>query len=101
MFHVGILAHSADGAALCFLAMVRDSARRLVEHDRPEFALSILPMAPVMEAYERNDLGAVRAHLAQTVSQLASAGCDFFVCSDNTAHLALEARGPRLQLPGL
>jgi len=29
MRHIGILAHSADGAALCFLEMVRESARRL------------------------------------------------------------------------
>jgi hypothetical protein len=29
MKHVGILAHSADGAALCFLEMVRESARSL------------------------------------------------------------------------
>jgi len=101
MHHIGVLAHSADGAALCFLEIVREGARRLVEHDHPEITLSILPMAPVLEAYDRNDLGVVRAQLAQTVSRLASAGCDFFVCPDNTAHIALEADGPPLALPGL
>ena len=101
MKHVGILAHSADGAALCFLEMVRDSARRLGEHQHPEITLSVLPMAPVLQAYDTNDLGAVRAHLARTVSRLASAGCDFFACPDNTAHIALEADGPPLALPGL
>ena len=85
MQHIGILAHSADGATLCFLEMVRESARRLGEHDHPEITLSILPMAPMLEAYDRNELGALRAHLAQTVSRLANAGCDFFVCPDNTA----------------
>ena len=99
--HIGILAHSADGAALCFLEMVRESARRLGEHHHPEITLSILPMARVLPAYQHQELGAVRAHLAQTVARLAGAGCDFFVCSDNTAHLALEAPGPALPLPGL
>jgi aspartate racemase len=43
----------------------------------------------------------VRAHLARTVRRLADAGCDFFVCPDNTAHLALELPGEPLPLPGL
>jgi aspartate racemase len=101
VFPIGILAHSADGAALCFLEMVRESARRLGEHQHPEITLSILPMAPTLEAYERNDFVAVRTHLARTAQRLADAGCAFFVCSDNTAHLALEANGPPLPLPGL
>jgi len=101
MKHIGILAHSADGAALCFLEMVRESARRLGEHRHPEITLSVRPMAPVLEAYEKNDLVAVRAHLARTVHRLATAGCDFFACPDNTAHIALEVNGPPLPLPGL
>jgi aspartate racemase len=98
---IGILAHSADGAALCFLEMVRDSARRLGEHQHPEITLSIRPMAPTLAAYARGDLAAVRAHLALTVERLAAAGCAFFACPDNTAHLALEHAGPPLALPGL
>ena len=43
----------------------------------------------------------MRSHLARTVRRLADAGCDFFVCPDNTAHLALELPGERLPLPGL
>jgi aspartate racemase len=101
MLPVGILAHSADGAALCFLEMVRESARRLGEHRHPEITLSILPMAPVLAAYESGDLSSVRTHLARSAQRLADAGCAFFACSDNTAHIALEAPGPPLPLPGL
>ena len=36
MRHIGILAHSADGSALCYLEMVRESARRLGPHRHPE-----------------------------------------------------------------
>ena len=99
--HIGILAHSADGAALCFLEMVRDACRRLGPHQHPEITLSILPMASTLEHYERGDLSAVRAHLTRTARRLADAGCDFFVCPDNTAHLALELPGEPLPLPGL
>jgi len=101
MRHIGVLAHSADGAALCFLEMVREAGRRLGAHQHPEITLSILPMGPVLEAYERNDLPAVRAHLARTARRLADAGCDFFVCPDNTAHIDLELPREPLPLPGL
>src|SRR5690606_14067059 len=36
-----------------------------------------------------------------SIRRLAAAGADFFVCPDNTAHLALEVPGDPLPLPGL
>lgn len=101
MRHIGILAHSVDGAGLCYLEMARESARKLGEHEHPEITLSILPMAPTLPQYDANDIAAVRAYLARTAARLAAAGCDFFVCPDNTAHIALEAEGAALPLPGL
>ena len=101
MLHIGVLAHSADGAALCFLEIVREASRQLGAHEHPEITLSLLPMRPALPRYDANDLGAVRAYLARTAQRLADAGCDFFVCPDNTAHIALETPGPPLPLPGL
>ena len=99
--HIGILAHSADGAALCFLEMVREAARRLGAHRHPEITLSILEMGPVLERYARGEIPAVREHLTRSARRLADAGCDFFVCPDNTAHIALELPGDPLPLPAL
>ena len=101
MRHIGILAHSADGAALCYLETVRESARHLGEHQHPEITLSVLPMGPTLEAYARGELERVFEHLARTAARLADAGCDFFVCPDNTAHIALDAAPEPLPLPGL
>jgi aspartate racemase len=101
MRHIGILAHSGDGAALCFLEVIREAARRLGAHEHPEITMSILPMGPTLPLYERNDLAAVRAHLSRSARRLADAGCDFFICPDNTAHIALELPGDPLPLPGL
>ena len=101
MRHIGILAHSGDGAALCFLEMVREGARRLGPHEHPEITLSILPMGPTLAHYERGELDEVRTHLARTAQRLADAGCDFLVCPDNTAHIALERPGAPLPLPAL
>jgi aspartate racemase len=101
MMHIGILAHSADGAALCFLEMVREGARLLGPHYHPEITMSILSMGPTLEAYDKGDLDAVNAHLRLTADRLAAAGCDFFVCPDNTAHIALDAAKDPYPLPAL
>ncbi|MEZ5995002.1 MAG: amino acid racemase [Hyphomonadaceae bacterium] len=101
MLHIGILAHSADGAALCFLEMVREAGRELGAHEHPEITLSILPMGPTLDAYDKGDLAAVNAHLRKTAQRLADAGCDFFVCPDNTAHIAFDAAVESYPLPGL
>jgi aspartate racemase len=47
------------------------------------------------------DLPLINAELTQIAQRLADAGCDFFVCPDNTAHIALESREGDLPLPGL
>ena len=101
MQHIGILAHSADGAALCFLEMCREGARRLGTHMHPEITMSIQPMGEVLDAWERMDLARLNTFFARTARHLLDAGCDFFVCPDNTAHIALEAPGVRLPLPAL
>ncbi len=99
--HIGILAHSADGAALCFLEMVREGARLKGVHEHPEITLSILPMGPTLAAYDTGDLATVNAYLLRTCQRLADAGCDFFVCPDNTAHLAFDESAEPYPLPGL
>lgn len=101
MKHIGILAHSADGAALCFLEIVRESARRLGAHQHPEITLSILPMGPTLDAYDKGDFDAGNAQLLRTCRRLAEAGCDFYVCPDNTAHIAIDVATVPFPIPGL
>lgn len=101
MLHIGILAHSADGAGLCYLEMCREGARLLGAHEHPEITLSILPMGPTLPLWERGALAEINAHLMHSAQRLADAGCDFFVCPDNTAHIALDAATSAYPLPGL
>lgn len=72
--HIGILAHSADGAALCFLEMVREGARLLGPHCHPEITMPILSMGPTLDAYERGDLDADMAWRPRRGPRLADAG---------------------------
>jgi aspartate racemase len=96
----GILAHSSEGAALCFLEFCRNGFRE-ARHMHPDVMLDCEAMGRVMPAWDAGDHVAVRAFLGQSVQRLADGGCDFFACPDNTAHIALETAGPDLPLPGL
>jgi aspartate racemase len=101
MKHIGILAHSADGAALCFLEMVREGARQLGVHEHPEITLTIRPMAPTIPWWDAMDLSSINDSFMRSARRLVGAGADFFVCPDNTAHIALDAAAEPFPLPGL
>ena len=96
----GILAHSSEGAALCFLEFCHNGFRE-AQHMHPDVMLDCEAMGRIMPAWDAGDHVAVRAFLAQSVQRLADGGCDFFACPDNTAHIALETAGHDLPLPGL
>lgn len=98
---IGIVAHSFEGGALCFLTACRQGAAQLGPHMHPEIVLSAIPMGLSMDGWEHDDHAAVAAHLERGVQQVAAAGADFYVCPDNTAHIVLEQIAATLPLPGL
>jgi aspartate racemase len=101
MHTLGILAHSAEGAALCFITACRHGAALLGEHDHPPIVLSAIPMARSMPAWRSGNHAEVAAHLLRGVHQLAAAGADFYICPDNTAHIVLEHHAAETPIPGL
>ena len=101
MHHLGILAHSTEGAALCFRAFCQEGFRELGPHQHPDVTLDCIAMARSMPAWEAGDHASIRAMLSESAQRLVRAGADFFVCPDNTAHIALEQPGADLPLPGL
>jgi aspartate racemase len=101
MKRIGIVAHSAEGGALCFLTACHEGASRLGAHMHPEIVLSAVPMALSMAGWESGDHASVAENLSRGVRQVADAGADFYVCPDNTAHIVLERAADDLPLPGL
>lgn len=97
---IGIVAHSAEGGALCFLTTCREGAV-LGLHMHPTIVLSAVPMGLSMPGWESDDYPAIAKHLAEGVQRVADAGADFYVCPDNTAHIVLEQIAAELPLPGL
>jgi aspartate racemase len=101
MPHLGILAHSTEGAALCLRTFCQHGFTELGAHDHPDVTLDCIALARSMPAWDAGDYDSIRAILAESARRLTAAGADFFVCPDNTAHQALERPGPDLALPGL
>ena len=101
MKHIGILAHSYEGASLCYRAVCLVGIDRLGPHFHPEITLTGVAMHHMMDAYGRDDHAATRAMFQHDIRKLAAAGADFFVLPDNTAHIALELPGERFALPCL
>ena len=101
MMHIGILAHSFEGATLCFRTACLEGVARLGAHMHPEITMAVSPMALVLDAWERGDNSDLRAFFMKDAEKLAAAGADFFVLPDNTAHIAMESPGNPFPIPGL
>ena len=101
MKHIGILAHSFEGAGLCFHTACMEGVAKLGPHMHPEITLTCQPMALVLDAWERGDNEELRGFFQKDAERLAAAGADFFVLPDNTAHIAMESVGEPFRIPGL
>ncbi|WP_395623640.1 aspartate/glutamate racemase family protein [Sphingomonas daechungensis] len=101
MKHVGILAHSFEGATLCFHTACMEGVAKLGAHMHPEITMTCSPMALVLDAWERGDNEELRGFFMNDARKLAAAGADFFVLPDNTAHIAMETAGEPFPIPGL
>jgi aspartate racemase len=95
--HIGIVACSAEGAALCYRTICVEGAQLLGPHAHPEVSMHTHSLAKYMECIDRDDWRAVGELMISSAAKLANAGADFLVCPDNTIHQALplvEARSP-------
>src|SRR5262249_27325476 len=99
--HIGILAHSAEGATLCYRETWMEGVRLMGPHDHPEITMTGVAMHHALAAWERKDLATLREIFMADVKKLAAAGADFFICPDNTAHIPLETPGEPFPIPCL
>jgi len=96
--HIGIVACSAEGAALCYRTICVEGAALMGAHDHPEVSMHTHSLAEYMKCIYRDDWQGVGELMLDSANKLASIGADFLLCPDNTIHQALpyiEARSPR------
>src|SRR5580698_8150498 len=98
MLHIGIVACSTEGAALCYRTISLVGAEMMGKHDHPEVSLHSHSLAEYMKYVERDDWAGVAELMLSSAEKLARAGADFLICPDNTIHQAfdlIEHRSPR------
>lgn len=99
--HIGIVACSAEGAALCYRTICVEGAGLLGPHAHPEISMHTPSLAEYVRAIERDDWAAVGELMLGSAHKLAGAGADFLICPDNTIHQAMAYVTPRSPLPWL
>lgn len=99
--HIGIVACSAEGAALCYRTICAEGAARLGPHAHPEVSLHSLSLADYVTCLDNNDLQGVADLMLTSARKLAAAGADFLICPDNTIHQAFHLVAPASPLPWL
>jgi aspartate racemase len=99
--HIGIVAGSAEGAALCYRTICLEAPSIMGEHNHPEITMNSVPLAEHMRYIRANDWEALAGTLAVSARKVAQAGADFAICPDNTYHQAFEYLIPRSPIPWL
>jgi aspartate racemase len=88
--HIGIVACSAEGAALCYRTICLEALPIMGEHNHPEMTMNSVPMAEHMRFIRQDDWEGVAHLLLKSAQKLADAGADFAICPDNTCHQAFK-----------
>jgi aspartate racemase len=99
--HIGIVAGSSEGAALCYRTICLEAPAIMGEHNHPEITMNSLPMAEHMRYIVANDWELVAELLLASAHKVAQAGADFAICPDNTYHQAFEYLLSRSPIPWL
>src|SRR5881396_2970874 len=99
--HIGIVACSAEGAALCYRTVCVEGTPLLGAHDHPEVSMHTHSLAEYMKCIYRGDWQGVGELMLSSANKLAKGGADFLICPDNTVHQALPYVEPRSPLPWL
>jgi aspartate racemase len=99
--HIGIVACSAEGAALCYRTICAEGPALLGPYEHPEVSMHTASFARHVDCLERGDLDGVGELMLESARKLEAVGADFLICPDNTIHQAFPHVAARSKLPWL
>jgi len=99
--HIGIVACSAEGAALCYRTICAEAPEIMGPHCHPEITMHTFPLSEYMVPIRAGDWPGVAGLMLASCRKLAGAGADFAVCPDNTIHQAFPLVAAQSPLPWL
>jgi aspartate racemase len=99
--HIGIVACSAEGAALCYRTICAEAPREMGEHRHPEITMHTHPLSEYMVHIRAGDWDGVGQLMVSSAQKVAQAGADFAICPDNTIHQAFDIVQSKSPIPWL
>ncbi len=99
--HIGIVACSAEGAALCYRTICTEGAQFIGPHNHPEVSVHTPPLADYMKCIYRGDWEGVGELMLLSAHKLARIGAELLICPDNTIHQGFPYMERRSPLPWL
>lgn len=97
--HIGIVACSAEGAALCYRTICDEAPALMGEHRHPEISMHTHPLADYMAFIRAGDWAGVAGLMVSSAEKLARIGARFAICPDNTIHQAYDLAEARSPIP--
>jgi aspartate racemase len=99
--HIGIVACSAEGAALCYRTICSEAPALMGEHRHPEISMHTHPLSEYMVHIRAGNWKGVADLMISSAEKLAGMGADFAICPDNTIHQAFELVTAESTIPWL
>ena len=99
--HIGIVACSYEGAALCYRTICNEGSKFMGEHSHPEVSLHNHPLSDYMKFISVGDWKGVADIMLSSSEKLFKTGADFLITPDNTIHQAFPFVLERSPLPWL
>ena len=90
MKHIGIVAVSSEGAALCYRTIALEGSALLGPHTHPEVSLHNFPLSSYQSLIDHDDWTAVGEMLLESAEKLIQTGAQLLICPDNTVHQGLD-----------
>jgi aspartate racemase len=99
--HIGIVACSAEGAALCYRTLCAEASAAMGEHMHPEVSMHAHPLGEYMVHVRSGNWPGVAGLMLSSAKKLAKAGAEFAICPDNTIHEAFDLVAAASPIPWL
>ena len=99
--HIGIVACSAEGAALCYRTLCSEAPALMGEYMHPEVSMHTHPLGEYMAHIDSGNWHEVAKLMLSSVKRLAAAGAQFAICPDNTIHQAFDLVTAESPIPWL
>ena len=97
--HIGIIAVSSEGAALCYRTICQEAPAIMGKFAHPEVSMHTHSLSRYMDYIEKDDWDSVATLMISSAKKLASAGAEFAICPDNTVHRSFEKASNQSPIP--